>query len=289
MHYVVQRPSPPLSRDVEHLWALSDAPRHERERILPSGTVELVVNLEEDEFRIYHPPATTAPRRFRGAIVSGCYGVPFEIDTREHASVVGVHFRPGGAARLLGLRPGEIAGAHVGLDDVWGRASVELRERLCGEAEQRQRFRILEQTLAARLHDAPDGRPAVGAALSALSRPGAEVGAVARRLGLSGRRLIEIFTEDVGMTPKRFARVSRFQRALALLERARVPRWAELALACGYFDQSHLCREWAELAGASPRELLRLRATPAKENHLALHRGSNPSKTLRRPEPRLDA
>jgi AraC-like DNA-binding protein len=288
MRYSVHKPSPPLDAFVSYLWALRDAPRHERERIMPSGTIELVINVQEDEFRIYRELAAGKDcHRFRGAIVSGCYGSPFEIDTQEHASVIGVHFRPGGAARLIGLRPGEIADAHVALEDVWGRRATELRERLCNEPDQRQRFRVLEQALTARLLRDPHGRPAVGAALSALEEPGVEVGGVARGLGLSQRRFIEIFTEDVGMTPKRYSRVRRFQRALALATGGRTPQWAELALACGYFDQAHLCREWAELTGVSPGELLVLRATPAKENHLALPGGSNLSNTPPRSGRRL--
>lgn len=72
MRYSVHKPSPRLSGLVSYLWCLSDAPRHERERIVPSGTSELVINLQEDEFRIYgSAPTGKACRRFRGAIVSG--------------------------------------------------------------------------------------------------------------------------------------------------------------------------------------------------------------------------
>ena len=276
MHYSVHEPGPPLNEFVGYLWSLSDAPHHERERIFPSGTIELVINLHEDEFRIHRSLATDmACRRFRGAMVSGCYGSPFEIDTRNHASIVGVHFRPGGAARLLGLRPGEIADSHVGLEDIWGRRATELRERLCGEPDHHERFRLLEQALTLRLAGVPHARGAVSAALCALDQPGVEVGAVAKSLGLSRRRLIEIFREDVGMTPKRYSRVRRFQRALAVASWARPPTWAEVALECGYFDQAHLYREWAELTGVSPGEFLALRSTPAKANHLALPGGSN--------------
>lgn len=275
MRYSTHDPGPPLNGFVSRLWSLSDAPRHERERILPSGTVELVINLQDDEFRIYgSPPTATSGVRLRGAIVSGCYGRPFEIDARQHASVIGVHFKPGGAARLLGLRPGEIGDAHVDLHDVWGGRADELRERLCDEPDQRERFRILEGALTARLLRVPGRRPAIDAALSALEQPRVEVGEVAAQLGLSRRRLIEIFTEDVGITPKRYARVRRFQHALALATRARTaPSWGRLALECGYFDQAHLCREWTALTGVSPGKFLVLRATAAKENHLALPGG----------------
>jgi AraC-like DNA-binding protein len=280
MRYFAHEPRPPLNALVSHLWSLNDAPGHERERIFPNGTIELVINLQEDDFRIHRSLAAGTPAlRFRGAIVSGCYSSPFEIDTRNHASIVGVHFRPAGAARLLGIRPGEIVDSHVSLEDIWGRCAIELRERLCGEPDHRERFRILEQALMERLASVPSARSAVGAALFALEQPRVEVGAVAKSLGLSRRRLIEIFSEDVGMTPKRYSRVRRFQRALALAARAPTPTWAHVALDCGYFDQAHLDREWAELTGVSPSEFLALRNTPVKEHHLALPGGSNLSNT----------
>ena len=72
------------------------------------------------------------------------------------------------------------------------------------------------------------------------------------------------------MTPKRYAKVRRFQRALDRLNGDAAPAWAQVALECGYFDQAHLCRDWAELTGLSPAEFLRLRSVPVKENHVAL-------------------
>jgi AraC-like DNA-binding protein len=255
---------------VDYLWSLSDSPRHTRERIVPSGTMEMVINVQEDEFRIYGSATKESYRRFGGVLVSGCYSGPFGIDTREHAAIVGVHFKPGGAARLLGVRAGELADQHVGLEDLWGLRAIELRERLCATRDQRQRFLILEQALVARLPGLPIERSAVKAALAQLDQPGIGVGEVAKRVGLSRRRLIEVFTQDVGMTPKCYARVRRFQRGLALATRKGSPAWAPLALECGYFDQAHLCRDWTEFTGISPTEFLALRAIPVKENHLAL-------------------
>src|SRR5262245_20607203 len=152
MHYYVREPNPPLRGVVDHLWHLCDVPGHARERVVPTGTLELVINLAEDEFRIYDAAGSGERcRRLRGAIVSGCYSTPFGIDTREHASVIGVHFRPGGAAGLLGAPPGELADVHLGLEDLWGRHATELRERLCEAPDLGLRFRILEEALLARL------------------------------------------------------------------------------------------------------------------------------------------
>jgi AraC-like DNA-binding protein len=269
VRYLARQPRPPLGDVVDHLWSLSDAPGHARERVVPSGTIELVINLHEDEFRIYEP-VTGRERRFRGAIASGCYSAAFEIDTRAHSLVLGVHFKPGGAGRLLGVPPGALANAHVGLDDLWGRAATELRERLFGAPSLRQRIEFLEQALIARLPQRPHRRPAVRAGLAELDQPGVEVGHVARVLCLSRRRFIEVFTQDVGMTPKRYSMVRRFQRALALTVRSPSAAWAQIALECGYCDQAHLCRDWAELTGLSPGKFLALRGIQVKENHVAL-------------------
>ena len=113
-----------------------------------------------------------------------------------------------------------------------------------------------------------------------MDRPGVAVGAIAAELQLSRRRFIEIFTRDVGMTPKRYARVRRFQRALSLATTCPSRAWAQLALDCGYYDQAHLCREWAELTGLSPSAVVALTGTPVKVHHVALPgEGSHSSNT----------
>jgi AraC-like DNA-binding protein len=270
MNYLSRSPAPVLAGSVEYIWQLSDAPAHAREKILPSGTLELVINLHENEFRIYDVDTARPPRRFSGAIASGAYQHPFVIDTREHAGIVGVHFRPGGALPFLGALPSELSDLHVDLDALWGHAATELRERLCEAGTPEQRLLIVEQTLTARLRCPRARHRAVPFAVAALSETHASVSQLASVIGLSHRRLIEVFSAEVGMTPKRFARVRRFQRAVALAQRSPSPDWAGLAHDCGYSDQSHLIREFVAFSGLAPEDLRRHRDDPVKENHLAL-------------------
>lgn len=274
MPYASHVPGPPLDAFVENLWSLSDAPPHARERILPSGTLELVINLHEDEFRIYDVAEDRPPKRFRGAMVSGAYGGPFVIDTQEHASIIGVHFAPGGAAPFLGVPPGRLADAHLELENLWPGQASELRERLCSAATSAERFRILEEALLARLRQPFKHHGAVRAALEHIARPGLAVAAIADRVGLSHRRLIEIFTAEVGVPPKLFGRLQRFQRAMSVVQQAPVVGWAKLALSCGYCDQSHLIRDFREFSGFSPADLFRRRNDRVKVNHVALPDGA---------------
>jgi AraC-like DNA-binding protein len=264
--YEIHKPAPPLSAFVEYLWWLSDKPAHAYERIMASGTQELVINLHENSFDIRSAAGDGHARRFSGAMVSGAYSSYFVIDTRAHVSLLGVHFKPGSAWPVLGIPPGELADMHADLDALWGKAARELRERLGNIVKRGDRFRVLEEWLQTRLARPCRRHPAVPVAASNLACGAASVGQVAKDLGLSRRRLIELFTAEVGMTPKLFGRVQRFQRALALA-RSTSCSWAEVAPQVGYCDQSHLVRDFVSFSGFAPTLLVANLKPQLKENH----------------------
>src|SRR6188474_1913397 len=142
LQYVARPPTPALANIVEYVWASQGAPAHARECVVPTGTLELFVGLVDGEGRIHD--AAGRDRWFSGASVAGAYRRPFTFDTREDASVVGVHFRPGKAGVVLGVPPGELMDRHVDLEDIWGGRARELRERLRAATTTSDRFAILE-------------------------------------------------------------------------------------------------------------------------------------------------
>jgi AraC-like DNA-binding protein len=252
-------PGPPLDEFVDRFWLCSDSPQHPRERILPSGTLELVINLSDDEIRIYDPSHPDHCQRYSGAVVSGPYRSFIAIDPLQHESIIGVHFRPGRAVPVLGVPANELADAHVDLEALWGPAAAELRERLCTATTPAKRFAVLEEVLLGRLRRSSPRHGAIPVALDAFEQADASVKVrdLARRIGLSQRRFIQLFTAEVGLTPKLYGRVRRFQRARAMVRPGAVPDWARVAVECGYFDQAHLIRDFRAFAGFSPVEFLR--------------------------------
>jgi AraC-like DNA-binding protein len=263
-------PGPPLDEFVDRFWLCSDSPQHPRERILPSGTLELVINLSDDEIRIYDAKRPDRCRQYPGAVVSGPYRDFFLIDPLQHASIIGVHFRPGRAFPVLGVPASELADAHVDLETLWGSTAAELRERLCAAATPADRFAVLEDALLGRLRRPPRRHSAIPVALDAFERADAAVTVrdLARRVGLSQRRFIQLFTAEVGLTPKLYGRVRRFQRARELVRNAAAPDWAAVAVACGFFDQSHLIRDFGEFSGLSPVAYLNQRSKHVLLNHV---------------------
>jgi AraC-like DNA-binding protein len=264
--YVARPPLPTLAKVVEYLWASQGAPAHAQERVVPTGTLELVVNLVDDKVRI----CDSAGREQwgSGAGVSGAYRRPFTFDTRDNASVVGVHLRPGYAGLVLGVPPGELTDRHVDLEALWGRSARLLRERLCAATTTHQRFAILEAELVSRIDQRPV-HSAVTYALDLLARPQVRVSDIAKGAGLSQRRLIELFTAAVGLTPKRFGRVLRFQRATALARGAALD-WTRVAHESGYYDQAHLIRDFRELADVTPTALMSARAHVSEQHQFAV-------------------
>lgn len=279
MVYLARPPSPLLEPFITRLWYCHDpeaarAPVHARERVLPGGgTIDLAVNLIEDECRVDDLGPSPAALRVRsGAVVSGTRTRSFLFDPRQRASVVGVHFKPGGAFPFLGISPSEIVNSYVQLDDLWGCEGRNLREQLIEAESPSARFALLEAALLRRLRLARPRHPAACAAVDAFRAAGNDmrVAEVATIVGLGRRRFMEIFEREVGVTPKLFARLQRFhavkQRIAALGE---PPSWAMFAVACGYFDQSHMIRDFVEFAGMSPTGYLRTKFHETMLDHAA--------------------
>lgn len=255
MQHLSFRPGPPLTEFVDHFWLIEGGQVPRLEKILPTGTIELVVNLKNNEIHIHDAEQPERYRRFAGAVFSGTYSRSFVCNALQHEAMMGVHFRPGGAFPFLGTEVNELTNTHANLTDLWGRSGHELRERLCTGPTSHRLFRIMEGALRDRLHHQTtcEHQMKIALKLFAMGGNGVSVRDVSQELGFSQRRFIQMFNAHVGLTPKVFCRIQRFQRARVLAEKVETPHWAELAVACGYFDQSHLIRDFQEFAGSTPR------------------------------------
>ena len=139
--------------------------------------------------------------------------------TAEQSSIIGVHFKPGGAFPFLRVPANELRNMHVSMDELWGAAGVDLRNRLLEANTPEAKFRTLEKTLLAQAAGSLTRHPALDFALREFrDMPKLRtISNVIERIGLSKRRFIQVFDERVGLTPKSFCRVRRFQRALRMI------------------------------------------------------------------------
>ena len=229
---------------------------HPQERVFPNGHLELIVQLDDRYLDV--SAAGTAPTP--AACVTGIFSGPALVQApRRPCRVLGVRLRPCGAWALLAHPLYQLAERTADLDDLLGQSGEELAGRCHDAGSGIERVRRTVAWLREQLRR-PDARavdPAVHwvARRIAVTGGSGPIAALRAETGLTDARLISLFREQVGVTPKRLARIHRFDRALSLLSRED-GSLASVAQRTGYFDQPHMNAEFREMAGLTPGEFL---------------------------------
>ena len=249
-------PVPALAEQVAkirwgHEWIAPEAPVEER--IVPDGAVHLLFVI----------PEAGAGRPYGLAL--GATSEPTVVRLAGRIEHVEVELLPGAVPALLGVPAGELSRRVVSLEDLWGDRAAVLRDRLAGTSDPAERLRIVQRTLAGGLRAGGNEwppRPSPPLLGEALRRMRAAVGNLRVReladdLGISERRVEQLFHTHVGLSPKVTSRLLRLRGSLERLDSASPASWVQIALDCGYSDQSHLVNEFRALTGLSPGELRR--------------------------------
>jgi AraC-like DNA-binding protein len=246
MRYAEYAPSPPLAALVETYWVLEGTPAAAADAVIPDGRIELVFHYGGPFWRhLSGRPAVRQPV----ALLVGQMLEPVVLAPEGVAGVAAIRLRPAAARTLLGFALHEISGRFVDLDAVFPSAKP-VTERLAEAGSDLERIGVLEAWLLTIAGRAP--RPSIEAAVETiLATSGrAPIPALAARAATSVRQLERRFLADVGVTPKTFARIIRLQTALRHVRDGRP--LDDVALACGFFDQAHMSRDFRELAAMSP-------------------------------------
>jgi AraC-like DNA-binding protein len=262
-------PKAPLAPFVELFWYYDRCShQHTKERILPTGDVQLIIKLREDVLRTYDTHDTKQSRTYRGPLVWGPHSEHSIIDATPQASCMGAILKPGGTLSFFGAPAGEFHGLKVPLCELWKNAAGELHDRLLEARTPNARFRVLEMSLLRQLRAAPECHPAVSYALREFQGVPQDrtIAEVTKHTGLCARWFIESFRTQVGLTPKLYCRMRRFRAALTIIGQQSQPDWADLACACGYFDQAHFIRDFRDFSGLSPTSYLENRTE--NQNHV---------------------
>jgi AraC-like DNA-binding protein len=255
-------PRPPLDKFVETFWLWEGVTRpHSRERILPDGSMQIIINLAADRVPLYDRDTGELRGSTRGVLLCGPRSTYSVIDTSSQLSVLGFHFKPGGMLPFLRMPLDEFHDEEIGLDCLWGRVADELRDRVLSARGRAAMFEAAEQYLLERAVRGFERHPAVAFAICELcGYCDVSISSITDRTGLSSRRFAEVFRQEIGMNPKVFSRVHRFQRAVRTVGGdGQNIDWADVALACGYYDQAHFIHDFREFSGLAPSTYLRTR------------------------------
>jgi AraC-like DNA-binding protein len=251
------RPVPPLSSFIDQFWyARGYEPDRKRQSALPTGSVDLTFDLAADDLRVFANVADRVGMSFDGAVVHGAQSRYFVLDARRDVHVIGVHFLPGGGAALLGVNAQELTDRHIALSDIWGPRARTLREQLIDAPTPAARFALLEAEFRSRLRPQRLVHPAISFALRGMQTAPTDlrIAQVQAATGYSPRRFTTLFTDAVGLTPKLYSRINRLRSVVERVAQGGELAWADLASEYGYYDQSHLTRDFREFSGVTPGE-----------------------------------
>jgi AraC-like DNA-binding protein len=246
MRYREWAPPPGLQDQVEAVWALSGRADSsgELQRILPDGCAELILNFGDPVIQETGGPRVQPALMFVGQITG-----PLDIRPTGRVDLLGIRFRPGGAAALTAVPQYELVDRSVPLADIARNAADRLEQTFDVDDLTERASRAtgaLEASLECRRTVVTDSADAIVRMWGMIP-----VGVLAAGAGMGARQLERRFLDEVGMTPKRLARISRFQRVFHAMDREPVG-WTRVAVECGYYDSSHLVRDFREFAGEAP-------------------------------------
>ncbi len=255
MQYAEFPPFPSLAATIECLWTLSGSAATlgpATQPVLPDGRPELILHFGDvfervhADGRVERQPALIFAGQLRSQLLLKPTGV---------IRVLGVRFHPFGAAAVIRTPLNELAGMTIGVDSLAPPLSRALAEVRTSGIDLNEAVTCVQRVLT-RWIDPDHIDERVRAAVQIIGRSRGRVGIdnLAVRASMTRRHLERRFLATVGVTPKRLARIARFQHALRILENPDEARGAKTALTCGYADQAHFIRDFRELAGCPPGE-----------------------------------
>ncbi len=246
MRYAEYMPTPRLAPLVERFWLLEGFSTGSADAIIPDGRVELVFHYGGPFWR---HEGTSAPVKQPESLLVGQMIEPVVLAPDGPVGVAAIRLRPAASRTLLGFSLQEVSGQFVDLELIFPSVS-RLRERLAEASTDQERIRELEAWLTSIACPAP--RRHIEAIVGSIVQSGgrASIDSLAASAGTSLRQMERQFQEDVGLTPKTFSRIVRLQAALRCVRQG-IPL-TEVALACGFYDQAHMTRDFRVLASMSP-------------------------------------
>lgn len=256
-------PAPPLNHFIEHFFYYEGlSPAHNKERFFPDGNTEIIFDLSENTQYIYDNESLREIQACKYAWVSGVRTRSITIPSGRGSRMLVVVFKKGKAYPFYPMPMSEITDQVVSADVIFGRSVLQLREQLLASTSIEAMFLLLETFMLSQANDSPGYELKTGCIEYALfhivNQPNIlSVQPLCDQIGYSQKHFINLFKQQVGVSPKQYLKIMRFQRAIVEIEDHGVIHWSNFAREHGYYDQPHFINEFRSFSGFTPNEYLK--------------------------------
>lgn len=249
-------PKYPLREYINMLWYHNATISYQRERILPTGTIEVIINLGSPS-KVFRKNDI---RLYKDYWVCGMFMESILHEPVAETHMIGISFKPFGAYSFLNIPLFELKNKQVDLDLIWGNEASELKELLLEQKSPQDRLRVAESFLATKMINKQNHFIEIIKWLDfQLAQPRNDLlENLYWRIGYSKKHIIQEFRKFTGLTPKDLKQVYRFNTALKAVDPNHI-NWTELALECEYYDQAHFNNQFKNFTAMTPSEYIRSR------------------------------
>ncbi len=232
-------------------------PPHEIDRLIPDGTVNLIIELGELPQYIYDNDDLSEKSKHTGVWLSGIQTEYLSISSANRGMIV-IQFHPSGAHPILHIPVKELSNLVVDAGLILGDSIYELRDRMLEEPSIGKRIDLAENWLLGRVTEQSIPESVVQYAVEQTLQNPSEINIelLIKKIGYSHRHFVQLFKRFVGISPKQYQRIVRFNKVLESINRGECINWAKLSLECGYYDQAHFVKEFKSFSGLNPKEYL---------------------------------
>lgn len=257
MLHQIHIPRHPLNEFVEvFVYFRGVQHQHNVDRFLPNGDTEILIDFHDRPQFIYDNESLKEIQACNRVWASGLRTEPITIPSGNDSEMMVISFKKGRAASFFPFPMQEVADCVVDADLVWGSGLGLLREQLLGTSDIDDRFRIVEDFLLREFRSKLDIDPCVAFAVDQMTNtPDAIIiGKMDDKIGYSQKHFIQMFRRAVGVTPKSYLKIMRFQKAVATIDASSGHDWRTIALDCGFYYQSHFINDFKHFSGFTPEQ-----------------------------------
>ena len=251
-------PPHPLDKHVHSLIYFKDfIPQHTVERLVPTGHTFLVFELDGITRHTFDNETLQPNNTYTQAWVSGCHRDYISISAHENAEMLAIQFHAAGMAPFINMSADELSGRVVAANEIFGDIVLQLRDNLISASTPDDKFNLCNDWLLQHLQEDNTPPEELLAFIGQLqTEPVTNLDSMITAYPHTQQHLIRQFKTFVGITPKYYQRILRFNDILARIQHREKVAWSAIAYSCGFSDQSHFIKEFKHFSGFNPVEFI---------------------------------
>lgn len=262
MIYQAHIPRPPLNNFIGvFIYFERFEHAHKVDRFLPNGDTEILIDFHDTPQFIYDNDSLKEIQACHHVWASGVRTEPITIPSGNGAAMMVISFKKGMAAPFFPFPMEEIADCVIDADLIWGSDFGDLREQLLEENGISQRFEMVEEFLMQRFARRLSVNACIEFAVNEMTeRPdNLSIARMNEKIGYSQKHFTEMFRKNIGVTPKSYLKIMRFQKAVREIDASEAIEWDMIAHECGFYDQAHFINDFKHFSGFTPEQYSKIR------------------------------